>query len=881
MKGGVLSAHALNYPNKGKNMQMKTNTGFVGGGLLGVLGFSLLGLTIAMGAYKQNTMLINSTNVASVATSENALEQTVKNILSNPDYCQEYLRDRRIFVLDEDENDGNFKNEGSITIVGMEITNPPNPEDPENQPLSETKNLYLYYTKPALGSKQTRNGQECKSTDLSGCYYLKYNITPECTGACDDSYSNLINCRVSNAEDSDQTEPRDCTEDEIFNGIQSCIPVPANDFKSEIDNIQDNTFLMGIARIAGNNNENLQLRSVKLARQCPPGQYPIRVPNNGEIEVECQIMCTGGSTLNTDDPDNPLCECPENKPKYKQGACHVCRDIDPALTWNESRSDCVCRNSNQIAYTINGKTKCYNCPAGSVKTGASSIIWEMNPNIGQYYCLCRFETSFSQATWKPPPSNVCECRHGHKKFYQKNGVWDCYDCEPGQFIPYGYPELGCRTCPAGASIDPLNNRRCKCSNGRTWYPVENKCKCFIGNYYNNNKCIQCPYDGSWDNSKKKCKCYGGKNWRYSPDDGINKCVCPPNKYDYAGRCHRCPRGQHEYNNGCHRCPQDQHEYDNGCHRCPRGQHEYDNGCHRCPRGQHLYAGNCITCPAGSSWSNNRCNCGSGKVWKSATNTCSCPTNRPHDYAGRCNKCPQNQVESRGHCCPSGTPNWYYGICIRCPSGSQWSHNRCVCTGPKNRWSYVANQTNMCDCPSGQHWYANRECIRCPSGSSWSNNAGKCVCSGGGGRFWNTHTKLCDCPDGRQWLANLNRCGCPSGQHFHSDTNTCSECEEGYEKRMTMYASWNSAQQTWYNVKRMKCVKKCDSSQEVFTRFNGSTTCCPKGAVERGRCCPYGKDRYGGRCLGPCSVGCRQPDGSCCRCNQPGHWCYNEETGEYN
>ena len=74
-------------------------SGFVGGGLLGALGFSFFSLTIAMGAYKLNTMAINSNNVANVGYSEKALGKTLNNILSNQKHCANYLTGGGISVL--------------------------------------------------------------------------------------------------------------------------------------------------------------------------------------------------------------------------------------------------------------------------------------------------------------------------------------------------------------------------------------------------------------------------------------------------------------------------------------------------------------------------------------------------------------------------------------------------------------------------------------------------------------------------------------------------------------------------------------------------------------------------------------------------------------
>ena len=770
-------------------------------------------------------MALNTANVQSTEFSEGVLKETVKKVLSKQDVCEYYLTkttditDLKIKPEEINSNpilkSGSFNNENFINVVNMDISAHPD-SDPETQtPIGEERKkiFYLHYSKPALGANQTRG--ECKNkqgnTDLRGCYYLSCEINYKCSTSddCSDNKSDVTSCYVDKCLILDKTQMSapDCGQDQVLKGTQStdCVPIPGVVFKpdnlpttkiyqEEGKDVLYHTALAGFSR--NPDTEEIQPKIVKLSRQCPAGQYPVRKIISGEIAIECQIMCTGGSTLNTN-TNPPRCECPDNKPKYKNGLCQKC----PAgFDWDRNLSDCKCSNDKVL---LDGE--CWPCTGGSTKRVNSNRctcerlgVWAYNKNkIDKQECKCVDHRGLPR--WE-------------RYFYNKAGYgWNCYRCRETEHFFSGL----CITCQGGAT---WNGSNCVCSGGRHYVNMSS-CQCPAGtnqHYYNNDRCITCPQGAHWENDR--CVCTGSKaTWNGTE----NRCDCPNDNPHYylkdsaVWNCWPCPIGQHHYSGGCHPCPRHFHRYGGRCIQCPPGSSWQTNKCIcsggrtwdyiagsknecKCTGNKIFHNGQCKSCPSGSTpdTANNRCNCGSGKVWKSATNTCSCPTNRPHDYAGRCNKCPQNQVESRGHCCPSGTPNWYYGICIRCPSGSQWSHNRCVCTGQKNRWSYVANQTNMCDCPSGQHEYDNGchrcpqnqheydngchrcprgqhlyagNCIKCPSGSSWQTN--RCVCTGSNSR-WNPQSNKCiniiiTCNDNAQWDGSQCICQDSSKRYYRN------------------------------------------------------------------------------------------------------------------
>ncbi len=379
-------------------MRIKSKTGFVGGGLLGVLGFSLVGLTIAMGNYKLNTRSINSTNVESVASSEKALGKTLINILNNDDYCRQYLTgkpEERISVL----NVGNFKNEGFINIIDIDVlpTNAP--------PFPKKKTLYVYYKKPALGANEIRQGKhdnnqpyKCepddensnKKGDKRGCYHVSCEINYTCSKAdrnsntdCsnDDDPSNIItSCAPANCFPK-KPEPKisSCDPNEIKTGITPCDTIPANIFNSdEMRQLNPDT-TQTIKAFTGFKTSESRIKpdAIEVSKTCPEGQYPVRKTDGTTV---CQIMCTGGSILTNTNP--PLCVCPDDKPIYKQGVCQRC---PTSFIWNpdlEGGPGCDCP-SNHHLYIKNGVADVSHAPLAVIQghIGVMVNVYVMIQNI--------------------------------------------------------------------------------------------------------------------------------------------------------------------------------------------------------------------------------------------------------------------------------------------------------------------------------------------------------------------------------------------------------------------------------------------------------------------------------------------------------------------
>ena len=805
-------------------------SGFVGGGLLGALGFSFFSLTIAMGAYKLNTMAINSNNVANVGYSEKALGKTLNNILSNQKHCANYLTGGGISVLKK----GFFKNEGFIDIVDIEV-----------KPLGErTKKIYVYYTKPALGAYQIRQGKDdnnrpykCEPDDENGnkgdkrgCYHVSCEINFECLKndpepgkncITDEDQSNIITSCVPNncfPRESD-SKISSCDEDKIKIGITPCETIPANIFdKLKYINPPSTETFKAFSGFK-TSESRIEPDTTEVSKTCPAGQYPVRKTDG---TVECQIMCTGGSTLN-----NGRCVCPynendpndpTNKPVYKQGACHACPDNS---TWDTDSQVCECPSNKPIysqgacracktGQEWNPDSQSCECPDNKILLGDRCVDCTSEgdaikiTNTNQCECSQGAFMGSARATWNSE-TNECECNDNFYPYlYKQYNKWGCYHCPIRSHFFSGV----CKTCPPNVG---WNGSSCSCPTTTHYDYGTGECVCPYGtHFYNNRRCIRCPDGATWNRSYDRCDCSGGRTWEYE-EDNKSECKCPaekPNFYIRINQCVKCPSGGPWNGSRCacsgyrnwywittkcncpagstwngSRCncrggkvlrrliPHDSHSHWKCV--CPNNKPYYNTSRHRCEQ-----------CPTGSTWNGSGCDCSGGKVWLWATNTCSCPNNRPHDYAGRCNKCPQNQHE-------------YAGGCHRCPSGQHEYGGGCH------------------RCPSGQHLYSGN-CITCPSGSSWSHN--KCVCSHG--RNWNTTANRCDCPDGRQWIANLNRCGCPSGQHLYS--NRCITCPSG--------SNWNGS--------------RCDCTSGKIWNTTANRCDCPSGKVEsNGHCCPTATPHY--------------------------------------
>ncbi len=813
-------------------MRIKSETGFVGGGLLGVLGFSLVSLTIAMGNYKLNTRSINSTNIETVAYAEKALGKTLKNILENEEYCKKYLTGGKISVLDENENNGNFKNEDSIKIIGMKTLNPQTDAPRILSPQSQYKKkiFYVYYTKPALGNKQKRSGN-CTNNDKRGCYHVSCEINYTCHGRdaqdCIDDINKVATCSIAPDKcsfpgDSDyKTKP--CDENKIKIGITPCETIPANIFDDLPKPLEPPTpSIQSIEAFTGfkTSESRIEPDTTEVSKTCPEGQYPVRKKINGEIVVQCQIMCTGGSTITDTTP--PRCVCPynednpndpNNKPVYKQGACHTC---PVGATWNQSLKECICNIAGIDGQEWDRVHNTCNCP------NRAPYLYTYAPD--KKVCIA-CPTNYLSSTWQV---NKCKCNNPTNKWvFDYNSVskevrTNKCDCPTGFYWFAGL----CKACIGGT----WDGGTCQCPETLWWNYGTGRCECPQNyNWYikdNIGKCISCEISSSvWDTDRCRCR---NSAFKWFPD--TNECKCPEDKPLYHNTiCKECPPGMNE--GECSPCPSGQYQYEGQCINCPiratwdhtqqvcncPGETEWDydragnrNRC-KCPENKPLFhGGRCTTCGVNSQWNATTrvCECREGKIWARTTNTCIvCPENKPHWYSEQCNRCLEGQYD-------------YDNRCHKCPSGQYFrpGENRCAhCSSYATTFEYTDDGNNRCTCQNtalpqlsvhtiGRGINSSRQafCAACPDDAPWDESTNRCDCGRDDrgflrgmisevkdgrltlitcicprviptrnnptmqrfqSKFSRTLKKCIWCPQDATWNKTTGRCDCPAGKNW--------------------------------------------------------------------------------------------------------------------
>ena len=620
-------------------MKIKTKTGFVGGGLLSVLGLSFFGLSISMGVLKLNTNALKTENVQNTEFSEEVLKRTVQNLLSQS-YCRNNLKPED--DLDDIETIGvengpvviqtgePFK-DGLIQIVSMSL-----------KPLStDERKFYLYYSKPGLEANQTRNGQECKSTDLSGCYYLSCRISYPCPGGVCNSNNDLSRCEViGECVLGEQQERKSCAQDQILRGTlpDVCVSLPSKGLK-DISNTNQNS-IMGITGFSdSDNNGVIEATQKNIVIPCPPGKYSVMKEDGSTV---CQILCTGGSTLDT---ETNLCECPAGE-LFSAGRCQS--NCAGGSILNTETNLCECPpGQNRFYYN----EQCNYCPS------LAPYLWTQYMQCNK----CPPERPYLVGTTcKPCPNDRPHFRY-EQRYCQT--CHRCYRCPRGQHYYGGR----CNKCPSNKPY--LVGTTCKRCPSNKPYLVGTTCKrCASGQpHWYNSTCNYCPQTcrGSWVysfNYPQRRVFESSCQWHYC-NGHCRRCPC---ENYYAGRCNKCPKSRPAWGG-------------NSCYPCRGGYYNQVayNNC-ACNNSDHFWSGTenrCKPCigTVTSRWGCEQYICNSPyKAKKQGSKWTCCPKNGPCCKSGntfRNGRC----YDSRGYSCQEG---YFVSNDLRscCRLGENWFAN---------------------------------------------------------------------------------------------------------------------------------------------------------------------------------------------------------------
>ncbi len=649
-------------------MRIKGNKGFTGGGLIGTLAFTLGSLVITIGSLKHSTQSINIAKVKSTNFSEKVLTQTITNILSQN--CWENLQPSKLPVTKIKSNGVEINmdkpfNEGNIHIVDMALTG-----------TEDHRKFYVYYSKPLLaGEQKTRKGKECKASgDKKGCYYITCNIT-----------YNINSCTTENCNVFDTTKPPIyCPQNTMYlTSTNSCTPIPTSFFQT-VNLDMSPQHVHTLSGFLKDDNEEIIPDNIILTKACNiPGQYPVRQEDG---TVECQILCTGGSTYNT---ENKQCECKDrNKPVFIKGKCQAVCPVNQEKIENQ----CVCL----AGYNKNADGNCISCDTSrtGLRFDPISKRCKCPPNKYNSRGIC------CKSGWRNSNGICCNIND-----YNSNGI--CCSWDPRRYNSNG---ICC---------------------WQSWHNSQGLC-CRDGYHNSNGKCCK----NGWHNSQGLC-CPTGESAIRSQHGSLGCCplggrrsssghCCPPENLLSNGYCctyrsdntrgpqaSRCPPGiapkwwMRDRKAYCeiHYTPTDGWTCLDGP--CPYGHHQSNGIC--CRNGYHNSNRKC--CRNGYHNSNGKC-CSHGRY---NSNGICCPNNY-HNSNGRC--CPKGKHYANGICCRDGYHN-SQGLC--CQNGWHNSNGKCC---PIN--THYQRSVNKC-CPDGEYGVRSQRGFRgcCPSGAVLGNSGHCC------------------------------------------------------------------------------------------------------------------------------------------------------------
>ena len=502
---------------------------------------------------------------------------------------------------------------------------------------------------------------------------------------------------------------------------------------------------------AGNCCENTQIDACGYCPgKCPNGGY-CRSTKEPHICVECleKIHCEKRSDNKHEcDPDDNVCvECvvPGSVCKTsdgKDGRCksnHVCEPCDEATTPS---------GSAKSLFRWNGTSEVCECN-GELGLGESCLV------VGGIDC-CKESFSCQKVGGK----SVCtECVGD----YNSGSSKDCPQDAPLCKNETGSDGKTCYECPEATEEGDTcsSHSACGCTNGLIC-SSENKCQCPAGQSWLEEQCCV-PSEKNPTKCKKTC-----------PADAQTGCNCD----DVTGKWYDNTATENWSNGHC----------------CPAGQSWLENQCcipsetdaTKCKKTCDANAQTACSCndatgkwydKATEHWSNGHC-CDAGLEWldggccvpsESDPTRCSCPTEAPYPFNGRCLQCKPNTNEG----CTDTTLPW-------CKSATETS-KECVecledahCAGRSDTKTSCNTETSRCECPSGTFW--NQTAGRCTACLLHYGENGEGACSSGHPKCDKSGSWTCgDCPEGLPWNAEKHECECPSGTYWNDTTKTCTVC----------------------------------------------------------------------------------------------------------
>lgn len=385
--------------------------------------------------------------------------------------------------------------------------------------------------------------------------------------------------------------------------------------------------------------------------------YCIECKNNLEW-TSCGTTCTQtcnnvNSECDSNSPCVSRCQCPKNKPIYRNGVCisaNECfnfQNVCPinCTTYFDGCNNCTCLNGDDACTNKICKTKstptCTNC------TG--NLVW--NPCGSDCTPTCTDPNPKNCSTECVPR---CECTADLP--YYHNGYCvtaeTCSDPPPTTTIPQ---------CPFGCETYFDGCNTCACNSNGTL----GKCTTNVCAKYSEPTCLTCQNNLQWNNCSTCIATCNNTNAcdKSTETQCVARCECPPDSPIYHNG--KCISAQY-CNNFQEICPGNCTRYFDGCNICEC----YDYGLDACTNNL------CVT-----KTSPKCLNCEHGFAWSDCTSPCMKLCENPTPSCGPCvSKCD----------CPVDKPIYKNGTCIA------YTSCNCQCQSvPLPNGAYVSSRTRKC------------------------------------------------------------------------------------------------------------------------------------------------------------------------------------------
>ena len=208
------------------------------------------------------------------------------------------------------------------------------------------------------------------------------------------------------------------------------------------------------------------------------------------------------------------CRCPGSSSTSGIGILtqegSVCRCVDLAMSWSNSRSACACLGGDGAAEYNARRNICECCRSYQENRNQNGVLIS---------CSCPVGTSVAYkggiVTYNSESSCITTyCRCPANKVWRNNGCFTCEELYGPGYTPDSTQESGCSRCPTGSTWDQEHSL-CVCDNGYGPYEGTNSCTVNL-----------CSAPGAF----------------YTPEAGATNCGCLPNDTYYRTdlSCCYCP-----------------------------------------------------------------------------------------------------------------------------------------------------------------------------------------------------------------------------------------------------------------------------------------------------------------------------------------------------